>query len=104
MRKALKVVGIVTGALILLGAIATIIEDAGDDPPTRTDQPTVTAALTRAADPDDELTASERACADNWPTISYVEMRRMKADRSIDGIYDWSGGYWVSYAKIMDIC
>ena len=46
----------------------------------------------------------EKACADNWETISYAEMRRMKEDRSIDGIYDWSGGYWVSYDKIMDIC
>ena len=51
-----------------------------------------------------ELTAREKACADNWETISYAEMRRMKEDRSIDGIYDWSGGYWVSYDKIMDIC
>lgn len=51
-----------------------------------------------------ELTARERACADNWETISHSEMLRMKRDRSIDGIYDWSGGYWVSYDKIMDIC
>ena len=51
-----------------------------------------------------ELTASEKACADNWETISHSEMLRMKRDRSIDGIYDWSGGYWVSYEKIMDIC
>ena len=51
-----------------------------------------------------ELTARERTCADNWETISYSEMLRMKRDRSIDGIYDWSGGYWVSYDKIMDIC
>ena len=51
-----------------------------------------------------ELTASEKACADNWETISHAEMLRMKRDRSIDGIYDWSGGYWVSYGKIMDIC
>ena len=28
----------------------------------------------------------------------------MKRDRSIDGIHDWSGGYWVSYEKIMDLC
>ena len=51
-----------------------------------------------------ELTAREKACADNWETISHSEMLRMKRDRSIDGIYDWSGGYWVSYGKIMDIC
>ena len=51
-----------------------------------------------------ELTASEKECADNWETISYSEMLRMKQDTSIDGIYDWSGGYWVSYDKIMDIC
>lgn len=51
-----------------------------------------------------ELTAREKACADNWETISHTEMLRMKRDRSIDGIYDWSGGYWVSYEKIMDIC
>ena len=51
-----------------------------------------------------ELTAREKACADNWETISHTEMLRMKRDRSIDGIYDWSGGYWVSYAKIMEIC
>lgn len=51
-----------------------------------------------------ELTARERTCADNWDGISYSEMLRMKRDRSIDGIYDWSGGYWVSYEKIMDIC
>ena len=51
-----------------------------------------------------ELTAREKSCADNWETISHSEMLRMKRDRSIDGIYDWSGGYWVSYEKIMDIC
>ncbi len=51
-----------------------------------------------------ELTDREKACADNWETISHDEMLRMKRDRSIDGIYDWSGGYWVSYEKIMDIC
>ena len=51
-----------------------------------------------------ELTARERTCADNWETISYSEMLSMKRDRSIDGIYDWSGGYWVSYDKIMDFC
>lgn len=50
------------------------------------------------------LTSSEKACADNWPTISRSEMLRMKNDRSIDGIYSWSDGYWVSYGKIMDIC
>ena len=50
------------------------------------------------------LTDREKACADNWETISHAEMRQMKRDRSIDGIYDWSGGYWVSYDKIMDIC
>lgn len=50
------------------------------------------------------LTSSEKACADNWPTISHSEMLRMKNDRSIDGIYPWSDGYWVSYRKIMDIC
>lgn len=51
-----------------------------------------------------ELTARERACADDWETISYSEMLQMKRDRSIDGIYDWSDGYWVSYDKIMDFC
>ena len=51
-----------------------------------------------------ELTAQEKACADNWETISHAEMLRMKKDRSIDGIYEWSGGYWVSYDKIMEIC
>ena len=51
-----------------------------------------------------ELTAREKACADNWETISHAEMLRMKQDRSMDGIYSWSGGYWVSYKKIMDIC
>ncbi len=51
-----------------------------------------------------ELTAQERACADNWETISHAEMLRMKQDKSIDGIYEWSGGYWVSYDKIMEIC
>lgn len=50
------------------------------------------------------LTDAEKRCADNWSGISHAEMLRMKRDRSIDGIYDWSGGYWVSYAKIMDIC
>lgn len=50
------------------------------------------------------LTDAERQCADNWETISHSEMRRMKADRSIDGIFEWSGGYWVSYDKIMEIC
>ena len=51
-----------------------------------------------------ELTAQEKVCADNWETISHAEMRRMKQDKSIDGIYEWSGGYWVSYDKIMEIC
>ena len=51
-----------------------------------------------------ELTANEKACANNWETISHSEMLRMKQDRSIDGIFEWSGGYWVSYNKIMDIC
>ena len=51
-----------------------------------------------------ELTGREKTCADNWETISYAEMLRMKRDKSIDGIYDWSGGYWVSYEKTMDIC
>lgn len=51
-----------------------------------------------------ELTAREKTCANNWETISHDEMLRMKRDRSIDGIYSWSGGYWVSYEKIMDIC
>ena len=51
-----------------------------------------------------ELTAQEKACADNWETISHAEMLRMKQDKSIDGIYEWSGGYWVSYNKIMEIC
>ena len=64
------------------------------------------AAASSSADVDaaSELTARERTCADNWEAISYSEMLRMKRDRSIDGIYDWSGGYWVSYEKIMDIC
>lgn len=51
-----------------------------------------------------ELTTQEKACADNWETISHAEMLRMKQDKSIDGIYGWSGGYWVSYDKIMEIC
>ena len=63
---------------------------------------TPTAAPRKAADP--ELSAQEKTCADNWETISHAEMLRMKRDRSIDGIYDWSDGYWVSYKKIMDIC
>lgn len=57
-----------------------------------------------SGDSGSELTAREKARADNWETISHTEMLRMKRDRSIDGIYDWSGGYWVSYAKIMEIC
>ena len=52
----------------------------------------------------EQLTASEKACADDWESISHAEMLRMKQDRSIDGIYEWSGGYWVSYDKIMEIC
>ena len=61
-------------------------------------------AMTACGTADSELTAREKDCADNWKTISHSEMLRMKHDRSIDGIYDWSGGYWVSYAKIMEIC
>ena len=61
-------------------------------------------AITACGTANTELTAREKTCADNWDTISYAEMRRLKRDRSIDGIYDWSGGYWVSYDKIMDIC
>ena len=63
-----------------------------------------TASSGADADAASGLTARETTCADNWETISYSEMLRMKRDRSIDGIYDWSGGYWVSYEKIMDIC
>lgn len=48
MRKALKVTGIVFAALILLGAIAVIIEGAGDDTATSTVQP---APATTAAAP-----------------------------------------------------
>lgn len=64
----------------------------------------MTACGTGGGNAGSELTAREKACADNWEGISYSEMLRMKRDRSIDGIYDWSGGYWVSYDKIMDIC
>lgn len=71
-------------------------------PATTTTVPTTT--TTGAGTSDSELTASEKACADNWETISHAEMLRMKRDRSIDGIHDWSGGYWVSYEKIMDLC
>ena len=73
---------------------------------TGTIEDSASAAASSGADTDaaSELTAWERTCADNWETISYSEMLRMKRDRSIDGIYDWSGGYWVSYEKILDIC
>ena len=73
---------------------------------TGTMEDSASAVASSGADTDatSELTARERTCADNWETISYSEMVRMKQDRSIDGIYDWSGGYWVSYEKIMDIC
>ena len=64
----------------------------------------MTACGTEGGTSGSELTAREKACADNWETISHTEMLRMKRDRSIDGIYDWSGGYWVSYAKVMEIC
>ena len=76
-------------------------------PPTTTNTTTTTAPTTTTTGTgtsDSELTASEKACADNWDTISHAEMLRMKRDRSIDGIHDWSGGYWVSYEKIMDSC
>lgn len=98
-RRILLVVAILGAAI---GTISLLVEN--DD---TADRPVAATTTTRPPAPTvdpDELTAAERACADNWPTISYIELRRMKADRSIDGIYDWSGGYWVSYAKIMDIC
>lgn len=103
MSIVLRAAAVVAAALIVLIVIAAVVSDTGDD----TDEPaaTTTARPAPAAtvDPDD-LTAAECRCADNWPTISYIELRRRKADRSIDGIFDWSGGYWVSYDKIMDIC
>ena len=76
-------------------------------PPPTTNTTTNTAPVTTDAGTsmsDLELTTSEKTFADHWDTISHAEMLRMKRDRSIDGIYDWSGGYWVSYEKIMDLC
>lgn len=105
MSIVLKAVGVVVAALVVLVVVALVI-----GPSDNTDEATSAPAATTTrpppastVDPDD-LTAAEKQCADNWPTISYIELRRMKADRSIDGIFDWSGGYWVSYAKIMDVC
>ena len=68
----------------------------GDENPSRDENP--------SQSEDSSLTAREKACADNWGTVSHAEMLRMKQDSAIDGIYEWSGGYWVSYDKIMDIC
>jgi len=103
MGMMLKAVGIGVAAMIVLVVVAVVVVRPGDDEPATPAGTTTTRPPPMTVDPD-ELTTAEKRCADNWPTISYIEMRRMKADRSIDGIFDWSGGYWVSYDKIMDIC
>ena len=111
-------IAIVAVAIVVWNLIGSLIETDSDTTAGKSPQSTTTArtettnvtttrragTTTRQPAVGAELTAREKACADNWETISHSEMLRMKRDRSIDGIYDWSGGYWVSYKKIMDIC
>jgi|GEM_PF-3229875 len=88
--------GVVVVSLSVVGALIGGDDEEADTAPVTTDAGTSMSDL--------ELTTSEKTFADHWDTISHAEMLRMKRDRSIDGIYDWSGGYWVSYEKIMDLC
>lgn len=58
-------------------------------------------------EPDVTLTTREVQCArdyDDTLSISRDRMLWLKEDRSRDGIFEWTGGHWVSYQKVMDIC